>query len=301
MEIRQARVFLAVAEELHFGRAAERLYMAQPPVTRIIKELERSLGTTLFERSTRRVSLTVQGEALIAPARQLLHVEAQVRRTVKAAEAGETGNLKLAFAGASTHRSISRLARRVRRSRPGISLEIHSQHFAQSLLRRILGNEIDIGFGRWDFLPPGVGTRLITNETLVVAFPAAHPLASSDGVRMAQLQQETFVSLPPHSGAVLTDRLERTARDAGFVPEVAQIAPDTATAMAMVAAEIGPSLTLSTVAEQVTDPHVRFVSLLDTTLPVQLRMAWREDAEQEPALRAVLALSEQELPTPQAP
>jgi len=298
MELKQARVFLAVAEELHFGRAAERLYMAQPPVTRIIKELERSLDTLLFERSTRRVALTSQGEALIAPAKQLVEIETQIRRAVRASSLGESGRLRLAFAGSSTHVLISRLARRVKHDHPGILLELHSQYFAQSLMRRIVSNEIDIGFGRWDFIPAGIETRLLVNEQLVMAIPASHPLAAEPTVRMEQFEGDAFVSLPPYSGAVLTDRLERLGREAGFVPEVVQVAPDTMTALAMVAAEMGPSLTLLTVADHFTDPHVVFAPVLDEAPPVQLRMAWRADMAEDPVLRSVLTIADEELPLP---
>jgi DNA-binding transcriptional LysR family regulator len=299
MECRQAEVFLAVAEELHFGRAATRLHMAQPPVTRIIKQLETDLDAALFERSTRRVSLTAQGLALIGPARKLLDAELAGRQAVRAAAQGRIGEVRVGFAGASTNAVIGRLARRVRRDRPGISFVLDSQNFAQVLMRRVVEGELDIGLGRWDFVPPSVDSRVIANESLVIAVPAAHPLAAEPMVSIRQFADEPFVALRPFQGSVLTDRLERLARAAGFLPQISQIAPDTTTALAMVAAEIGPTLTLSSVADNIADPHVVFVPISDETRPVQLRMAWRNSVPPSPALAAVIAITADELPEPE--
>jgi DNA-binding transcriptional LysR family regulator len=299
MECRQAEVFLAVAEELHFGRAATRLHMAQPPVTRIIKQLETDLDAALFERSTRRVSLTAQGLALIGPARKLLDAELAGRQAVRAAAQGRIGEVRVGFAGASTNAVIGRLARRVRRDRPGISFVLDSQNFAQVLMRRVVEGELDIGLGRWDFVPPSVDSRVIANESLVIAVPAAHPLAAEPMVSIRQFADEPFVALRPFQGSVLTDRLERLARAAGFLPQISQIAPDTTTALAMVAAEIGPTLTLSSVADNIADPHVVFVPISDETRPVQLRMAWRNSVPPSPALAAVIPITADELPEPE--
>ena len=119
MEFQQLRVFLAVAEELHFGRAAERLHMAQPPVSRMVRQLERDVGTGLFIRSTRSVRLTAAGAALVAPAREILAAAQRARASALAAERGEAGTVTLAYAGASTHVLVGVLAREVRRAHPG--------------------------------------------------------------------------------------------------------------------------------------------------------------------------------------
>lgn len=115
---------------------------------------------------------------------------------------------------------------------------------------------------------------------------------------MSELKGEPFISLPRHEGAVLPDRLRRLSHAAGFAADVVQIAPDSWTAISLVAAEVGCTLTLSTVATNVVDPHVRFLRLLDETDPVMLRMVWRED-DDSAALHVVLALSEQLMPTVQ--
>src|SRR5450631_148401 len=138
MELGQLRAFLAVAEELHFGRAAERLHIAQPPLSRTIKALERELGTRLFDRNTRSVTLTPSGHALIGPAREALEAVGRTAAAVRAADEGEVGLVRIAFAGVSTHRIVAALARAVRSSRPGIQMELSSQNFAQPAMKKLV-------------------------------------------------------------------------------------------------------------------------------------------------------------------
>lgn len=139
---------------------------------------------------------------------------------------------------------------------------------------------------RWDIIPAEVFAAVVMADSLVVALPDTHRLASRPAVPFAELSAEVFVSLPPHEGAVLPDRLRRLAHDNGFVAEVVQVAPDTQTALALVSAEVGCHLTLASVAHNATDPHVVFVPLTDDAPDVDLRAAWRRDGA-SPALRAV--------------
>ena len=139
MDIEQLRSFLAVADELHFGRAAERLHVAQPPLSRTIKRFERELGTRLFDRNTRSVRLTSSGQALMDPAKEVLDALRRAETAVRSADHGEVGTVRIAFAGVSTHRLVARLARVVRSQRPGIQLELSSQNFAQPAMKRAAG------------------------------------------------------------------------------------------------------------------------------------------------------------------
>ncbi|MET0642631.1 MAG: LysR substrate-binding domain-containing protein [Jiangellaceae bacterium] len=289
MDIEQLRSFLAVADELHFGRAAERLHVAQPPLSRMIKRLERELGTRLFDRNTRSVRLTSSGQALMDPAQEVLDALRRAETAVRSADHGEVGTVRIAFAGVSTHRLVARLARVVRSQRPGIQLELSSQNFAQPAMKRLLAGETDLALGRWDVVPAEISAQVVMPDSLVLAVPDTHPLAGARRLSIGQLVSEGFVSLPPHEGSVLPDRLRRLAHANGFVAEVVQVAPDTQTALALVSAEVGCHLTLASVAENVTDPHVVFIPLNESTpsLDVHLRAAWRRD-DQNPALRAVL-------------
>ncbi|WP_207841197.1 LysR family transcriptional regulator [Williamsia soli] len=287
MDVDQLRSFLAVAEELHFGRAAERLHVAQPPLSRTIKNLERELGTRLFDRNTRSVRLTASGHALIGPAQEVLEALRRAEGAVQSADDGEVGTVRIAFAGVSTHRLVARLARVVRSQRPGIKLELSSQNFAQPAMKKLIQGDTDIALGRWDVIPSDVDTQVVMPDSLVVALPDTHALAGARHLSIARLAGDGFVSLPPHEGAVLPDRLRRLASENAFVADVVQIAPDTQTALALVSAEVGCHLTLASVAENVTDPHIVFVPLDEGSLDVDLRAAWRR-SDPSPALRAVL-------------
>ena len=290
MDVNEIRAFLAVAEELHFGRAAERLHVAQPPLSRTIKQLERELGTSLFDRNTRSVRLTTSGQALVAPAKEVLDAVRRARAAVASADDGEVGTVRIAFAGVSTHRLVARLARAVRSQRPGIVLEMSSQNFAQPAMKRLVAGETDIALGRWDVIPSEVDVRIVMRDSLVVAVPDTHPLAGARRLSIAQLASDTFVSLPPYEGSVLPERLRRLARASGFVADIVQIAPDTQTALALVSAQVGCHLTLESVSRNVADPHVMFVPIDEAASEandVHLRAAWRRD-DRSPALRAVV-------------
>jgi DNA-binding transcriptional LysR family regulator len=290
MDINEIRSFLAVAEELHFGRAAERLHVAQPPLSRTIKQLERDLGTTLFDRNTRSVRLTSSGQALVEPAKEVLEALRRAQAAVTSADDGEVGTVRIAFAGVSTHGLVARLARAVRSQRPGIVLEMSSQNFAQPAMKRLLAGETDIALGRWDVIPADVVAKIVMHDSLVVAVPDTHALAGAHQLSLSQLAAESFVSLPLHVGSVLPDRLQRLAQAGGFVADVVQIAPDTQTALALVGAQVGSHLTLASVARNVTDPHVAFIPLdepVSASGDVHLRAAWRRD-DKSPALRAVM-------------
>jgi DNA-binding transcriptional LysR family regulator len=154
-------------------------------------------------------------------------------------------------------------------------------------MKKLVRGDTDIALGRWDVLPAEVAARVVLPDALAVAVPDTHPLAASTTVHIGQLADDAFVSLSPHEGAVLPDRLRRLAHDAGFVANVVQIAPDTQTALALVSAEVGCHLTLASVARNVTDPHVVFVPLDAPAQEVDLLAAWRRD-DRGPALRAVL-------------
>ncbi|HEY4615261.1 MAG TPA: LysR family transcriptional regulator [Citricoccus sp.] len=292
MEVRQAEAFLAVAQELHFGRAADRLGMAQPPLSRIIKHLERQLGTSLFHRTTRQVELTPAGRALVEPAERLVRSARDAHQAVRSALAGESGSVQLGFAGASVNRTVGALARQVRQERPGLELGIHSSQFSQPALERILDGSLDLAIGRWDFLPEDVASRVIAHEEVILALPASHRLArNADPVDMAELRDDPWVVLPGGFTAALPNRLNTLAMSAGFVPRVVQTAPDSWTLMVLVAAELGCAVTLDSVRDNTTASGVAFRSIRGNHAPLEVRLIWRR-MDENPALQAVLGIAE---------
>ncbi|WP_181276362.1 LysR family transcriptional regulator [Brevibacterium oceani] len=297
MDAKQIRAFLVLAEELHFGRAAERLQMTQPPVSRLIRNLETSLSAQLFDRSTRSVRLTAAGEALVQPAQDILMSNQLAEAAVKAAGQGEVGHVRLAFTGIATHTLVGRLAKLVRNTHPGIQLSLQSATFALPSIEGVVDGSFDIAFGHWPFIPQTVETRMIAEEALVVAVHNGHPLAGRSSVSMAELEGEDFITLPSNPGSTTIERLYSLSQAAGFNPNVAQVAPDSWTILSLVGAEFGCSVTVSSVPRNFTFPNVTFIPLDDEQGPFPLLMAWRRH-DDSPALREVLRLAEQLFPHP---
>lgn len=291
MEVHEARAFLAVAQELHFGRAAAQLRIAQPPLSRLIKSIEKSLGTALFERSTRQVSLTPAGAALVEPAKELVAASENARTAVAKSVTGETGRVRLGFAGASINRTVGELARHVRSHRPGIHLELHGSQFSHLAMQKVLDGTLDLAIGRWDFIPAELRSSVLGYEELMVVLPADHPLAGEQRVSMAQLAEESWVILPTGPGAALQNRLTSMAMAAGFMPRIAQVAPDSWTLLVLVAAQIGCALSLDTVRDNVSSDGVVFRPLAQPQRPLDVQLVWRA-ADPNPALRAVVRLAQ---------
>nr|WP_243275133.1 LysR substrate-binding domain-containing protein [Streptomyces albus] len=294
--MRHLTAFVAVAEELHFGRAARRLNMAQPPLSQQIRQLESELGVRLFERSTRSVRLTGAGEAFLRPVREVLAGLETATRLAKAAGRGEFGRVSVGFAGASSHAALPRLTRAVRTAHPGIELVMRGQTYANRALDLVADGSLDLGFVRLPVSRPGVAARVIAEERLVCALASDHPLAREERIEVAGLAGEPFVSFPADAGSSLRDATFQTCERAGFVPRVVQEAPDSYTVLALVAMGVGVTLTLTSCT------HIQQTGLVYRPLagrPVVLRsaLAWRTD-NPSPALRSVLAVARRVLPAP---
>ncbi len=216
MELRHLRAFLAVAEELHFGRAAKRLQMAQPPLSQQIRQLEKELGVQLFRRNTRSVRLTGAGEAFLAPVRTVIDDFDTAVRAARSAGRGEYGRVTIGFAGASSHETLPRLTRAVRAAHPGLELVMTGQTYANVALNRVADGSLDLGFVRLPVNRPGVEHRVIDEEELLCALPLDHPLARYDAVPLGELADEPFVSFPANTGSTVRDALTAACESAGF-------------------------------------------------------------------------------------
>jgi DNA-binding transcriptional LysR family regulator len=296
MEIRDVEAFVVVAEELHFGRAAERLRISQPPLSSRIKHLEAELGIELFTRSTRSVVLTQAGERLLDSARQLLEHVRQTKAVATSIKTGEEGLVRLGFAGASSQRSLPLLSRAVREAYPRIDLRLQSQTYVYTAIQSLVEGSLDLAFAR---LPshPGLESRVVEIERIVCALPAGHPLAVEEALSIGSLEGEDFVSLPEDQGSILQATMVALCVTAGYRPRVVQVAPDSATVLALVAAGVGVTITLSSVAK-VAGAGIVYLPLADIT-PSHMfaTLAWRSN-DQSPALRRVLDVAEEALPTP---
>ncbi|MFE9814590.1 LysR family transcriptional regulator [Streptomyces sp. NBC_00236] len=296
MELRHLFAFVAVAEELHFGRAAKRLQMAQPPLSQQIRQLEKELGVQLFERNTRSVRLTSAGESFLQPVRTVIEDLDTAVRAVKAAGRGEYGRVSIGFAGASSHETLPRLTRAVRAAHPAIELVMTGQTYANVALARVADGSLDLGFVRLPVTQPGVTFRVIDEEELVCALPSDHPLAARDSVPLEVLAGEPFVSFPANTGSTVRDAMVGACEAAGFNPRVVQEAPDSYTILALVAAGVGVTLTVTSV-QHIQQSGLVYRPLAGPPIRRQAALAWRAD-NPSAALHAVLAVAEDALPTP---
>jgi DNA-binding transcriptional LysR family regulator len=300
MEISQLSAFIAVAEELHFGRAAERLHTAQPPLSRLIQQLERDVGARLFERTTRSVRLTDAGLALLPPARDVLESCRTGQAAVAASRLGEIGRVRIGFAGPSSHQLVGRLARRVRQEHPGIELALESATYGHEAMSELLDGRIDLAILRWSGVrPPGISWRAVQREHYVIVVPSDHRFARAGArsVFMRQMRDEAFVMLPASPGSDVRDRFIELCYRTGYAPKIAQVAPDSGTAMALVAAGVGSTFSVDSAVAQVPDEGLHALAVKDAAAPVYARLAW-SNADIGPALSHVLTASLTSLPTP---
>jgi DNA-binding transcriptional LysR family regulator len=297
VELRDFEAFVAVAEELHFGRAAERLHISQPPLSNRIRQLERDLRLQLFDRNTRTVSLTDAGERLLGPARRVLNEVDAAQNMAASIATGDQGRVRIGFAGASSQRALPLLTGAVRSQYPGVELVLQSQTYVFTALEQLLSRSLDLAFARLPIPHADLAWRVVEVEELVCALPAGHPLAAHESIRLPELHDEDFVSLPDDQGSILQSTMYALCVTAGFRPRIAQIAPDSSTVLALVAAGAGVTITLSSVCP-VQTVGIAYRPLADIR-PSHMfaTLVWRK-ADPSPALQRVLDVSHSALPTP---
>ncbi|MEY4042789.1 MAG: hypothetical protein RL529_356 [Actinomycetota bacterium] len=297
MEIRQLRLFIAVAEELHFGRAADRLHMAQPPLSQQIRILEKELGVELFKRTTRSVEITSAGEALLVHARSVIEAVREAEYAAKASGAGMYGRVRIGFAGAATRHLLPQLAREVKSRHPNIELELKGNLYANAAQEALARGDIDLGFVRLPYSLPGLSYRAIEDENLVCVLPAEHELATREFVEVAELADQPFVTFPRDSGSTLRSITNKVCWDHGFTPRVVQEAPDSYTIHAMVAAGQGVSLAFSSTTN-ISQPGVVYLPLKGDIPTLQSAIAW-EASNTNQALAAVIEVANSIFPKPE--
>lgn len=240
MELRHLRYFVAVAEEKHFGRAAARLRIAQPPLSRAIQGLEKELGFTLFQRNRRQVELTPAGVVFLDHARAIFEsVELAVHEAQRASR-GESGRVVVAYPSTFAYSGLPELVRAFRTKFPTVEIVLRELS-PQQQVEALRNGDIDVGFVRAPFEEPGLTSELVRSEPLVVALPSGHPLAARKTIPLGLLAKEPFVMFPRVRGPAYFDQLMRLCHDAGFVPRIVQEAPQL-DIVSLVAAGLGVSL-----------------------------------------------------------
>ncbi|MCK9215026.1 MAG: LysR substrate-binding domain-containing protein [Rhodoferax sp.] len=296
MNLRQLRYFVAVAEELHFGRAAVRLHISQPPLSQQILNLEEFLGVTLFKREKKRIELTFAGQVFLDSARKLLEQSQWAIQTVRRAAKGEVGTLVIGYASSIPFTGlIGRVVREFRSQRPDVELRIKEMRAVEQI-KALVERNIDIGFVREPLLQthPLVESRCVYRETFVLAIPTDHPLSHMPSVQMANLRNESFVLYPRDCGTVLYDQVIHLCHEAGFFPNVIQETPQFASVLDLVSAGLGISIVPASTAHA-SLPNVNFRPITDTMEQTAVSMVCRRE-ENSAALAALLALVQQVAP-----
>jgi DNA-binding transcriptional LysR family regulator len=241
IELRHLRYFLAVAETLHFSKAAERLGIAQPPLSRQIRLLEERLGHRLFDRTTRGVKLTLAGQLLAERARSTIEKIqddlAQVRRLGR----GEEGTLTVGFSGSVMFTELPAAIQSYRRRYPKVELRLR-ELVTSAQISALLDGTIDLAFLRDGDPTEGIRMTTVLEEPYVAVLPDGHPLAAKRSLRVRDLRDEPFIFFARRMGPLAFDRTMACCERAGFRPNIVQEAPQWPTLIRLVSAGMGVSL-----------------------------------------------------------
>jgi DNA-binding transcriptional LysR family regulator len=282
MEMRHLRCLVAVAEELHFGRAAERLHLSQPPVSLAIKELEAELGVVLFERSSRRIALTRAGEEALADARAVLARTELLKRRAQDEAQGRTGSIAIGFISLAAYSFLPGVLRQFTESFPKVRIALN-ESTTDRMLEELGNGALDLGFiFASPGMPPGLAYRPVQREALVVALPASHPLARLRQVPLERLASERFLGFERHYGPMIFDAIVATCMRHGFSPEFFP-ARQMHTIVSLVSGGIGVALVPASV-QALQREGVVYRPLRGERTLVETGVAWRQADESALAL-----------------
>jgi DNA-binding transcriptional LysR family regulator len=241
MELRHLRSFVAVAEELHFGRAAERLHIAQSPLSQQIQRLERQVGARLFERNRRKVALTEAGNAMLTHARGALAQADLAAEAARAAAAGRAGTLRVGFLGSAALALLPRIVPPWRAGAPDVALQLVEGSSGEHI-DALLAQRLDVAFVRPPPRAEGLVTHPVWREPVVAALGAGTALSQQDPLRLHDLADQPFVLFPRDSAPDFHDELTGACDRAGFTPRVEFECSAMPTVVGLVAAGLGVSL-----------------------------------------------------------
>lgn len=285
MELRTLRYFQAVAEELSFSKAARRLRIAQPALSRAVRELEQELGGELFKRNKRVVKLTPAGLVLLRGADTVLGQCEDVVRRVQRTMRGQEGEVRLGFIGPPTQRFLAGLVKAFRARHPGVSVQLE-ERTPERVWEMVSKDRLDVGLTRpvtaGDKL--GLKTRLIQKESMCAVLPKDHPLAKVKRLTWEQLKSESLILLARREGVGLYEAAMNGCRKAGFSPRIVQTPSIVGTVLTYVAAGMGVGVVPETVEALNTASEVIFKPL-HPAQTVELVMVWNV-ASDNPAAAA---------------
>lgn len=283
IELRHLRYFIAVAEELHFGQAAERLHMTQPPLSQQIRQLEEELGFDLFYRTKRTVQLTEAGVVFLQDCQRLLRQLEQAVQGARQIGRGETGQLVVGFVSSATYNVLPHILRQFRGQLPEVNLELHELTTDQQV-QWLRDGRLDVGFVRPPVDESELQQMTIWQEPLVVSLPDQHPLAHQDPISVRSLANESFILFPRALAPGLYDAIISLCQQWGFSPNVAQEAIQMQTIISLVAADMGVAIVPQSL-QNLQRTGVIYRSLQEPTPEVAIALVWRTQAPSPPVQR----------------
>lgn len=276
MDLRHLRYFVAVAETLHFGKAAARLRISQPPLSRQIQQLEQEIGTLLLRRSKRHVELTDAGAHLLVDARRLLNDADLVGERTRRAALGTSGQLTLGFISAVDYSILPGVLRAYREAYPGVTLDLR-ELTSDVQLRDLHTSRIDAGMLLAPVEEPSLATLPLLHEQLVAAIPATDPLARRDRhISLTALATRPFILFPRSNAPGLHDMIVGFCRSTGFTPRIAQEAIQLQTIISLVSAGLGVALVPASLRD-LRRSGVAYRLLSEPSPRMTVSLAWRRD------------------------
>lgn len=285
-ELAQLRCFTTVATELNFRRAAERLNMTQPPLSRQIQLLEHHLGVELFTRSTRSVALTAAGRAFFIEAQNLLEQAQQAAVAAKRFAQGDIGSVTISFVGSAVYEFLPKVIAEARLKQPQVKIVLAEMNTYQQH-EALRARRIDLGIVRSPLLETGYATECLVREPFVLAVPAGHPLANAETVGVQDLDGQPFLMYSHSAYPPFNELLTGMLRSARVAPQFVQWLGSSLTILALVNAGIGlalvPRCATSVVFKQVVFREID----LGEGVQSELHLVWREDND-NPAFTMLL-------------
>ena len=273
IELRHLRYFLAVAEELHFGRAAQRLHMAQPPLSQQIQRLEEMLGYALFVRTSREVRLTAAGKEFQERARHTLRkIESDVAATQRIGR-GEVGSLTVGFIGSGMLTPLPQLLGEYRRKYPEVNLQLREDYTAR-LTQALLDGVIDVAILRDADTVEGLRVEPLMEEPFIVVLPVGHRLAAQSSIAAKSLRHEPFVLFARAHGTNAWKKTVAACEAEGFVPNVVQEGPQWLTIVRLVGAGLGVTIAPAC-AQKLSDTETVYRKLRSAPFPTSIELAYR--------------------------
>ncbi|MFZ4831818.1 LysR family transcriptional regulator [Rouxiella sp. Mn2063] len=289
MELRQLRYFLAVAEHLHFSLAAEKIGIAQPPLSQQILKLEREVGTALFIRHARRVELTDAGKILQENARTIIAETERALVQVKLAARGETGKLSIGFAGSTVfHSLVAKMMREFRQRYAGVEIK-PEESSSTALVQKVMEGQLDCAFVRLPLNCHDLQTAVLVEEDMLAVLPADHPLGETAEVNLSQLALEPLVLFPRPIGPSIYDRILNACAESGFSPHIALESPQLSSAINMVAAGFGITLIPRSIC-QIQSQGVTYHRVVNQMLNTTIALVYRPREKSLAVLNFVKAL-----------